>query len=75
MASSRKGGVGADSRPAPTGRWGEWAPDLLRPLATKEPEDCNLPSLAVAFKQRHSEALGGPTPGPRSRDAIGQSSA
>lgn len=29
--------------------------------------------FAVAFKQRHSEGLGGPTLGYRSHDAIGQS--
>lgn len=69
---------GVHSWPAPKGRVAGKA-DVKRPVKTpcneKKEKIAICPQLAVAFKQRHSEAcFGAPTLGYRSRDAIGQSS-
>lgn len=66
-------GWGRGQRASPTGGWGA---DARRPAKTPWDERQTIaicPRFAVAFKQRHSEALGGATPGYRSCDAIGQS--
>lgn len=78
-ASSQTGGRGrgAESWPAAPGRVLGKA-DVKRPAKTpcnkKKEKIAICPQFAVACKQRHSEALRGPTLGSRSRDAIGQSS-
>lgn len=75
------GGVGGRGKLASPSRQGSRKADGGRPVKTCEDplphkgvQDCNLPSVCSSFKQRHSEALGGPTLGCRSPDAIGQSS-
>lgn len=72
----QQAGAGRAGQPPETGWQGErMLRDLRRPPCNEKKQKIAIcPRFAVAFQQRHSEALGGPTLGCRSCGAIGQSS-